>query len=383
MNIVHLTASTFFGGPERQILGLAQSLPMHCRSMVLSFPEGGRCSDFVDQATRQNMDAVALTRDYPHLAAAVAETTAHLRRVRANVLCCHGYKADVVGRFAARRARIPAVAVSRGWTGEDARVRLYELLDRAHLRWMNHVVCVSEGQARKTQAAGVPQRRMTVIPNAVATERFASPDPVYRDRLQQLFPSPPKRIVGAAGRLSPEKGFEVLVEAAASLTHRNDSVGFVLFGEGTLRSELSRRIAAAGLTGNFILAGFRSDLDRFVPLLDLLVLPSFTEGMPNVVLEALAAAVPVVATAVGGTPEVIEDGKCGFLVPPGNAKALATAIQSALLSEERRHEMGRCGRERVTRHFAFAAQAQRYFQLFVDLTRAGGKRIDDRAFAAC
>src|SRR5208283_5354493 len=110
----------------------------------------------------------------------------------------------------------------------------------------------------------------------------------------------------------------------------------VLFGDGVLRSELSRRVEAAHLSANFVLAGFREDLDRFVPALDLLVLPSFTEGLPNVVLEALAAAIPVVGTAVGGTPEILEDGKCGYLVPPGEPQALADRIHLLLGCPEKR-----------------------------------------------
>src|SRR5207244_4478612 len=143
------------------------------------------------------------------------------------------------------------------------------------------------------------------------------PDPRYRERLARLFRPPRKRIVGAAGRLSPEKGFDVLVDAIALVRDHNPDVAFAIFGDGPCRPDLQQQISSLGLTGAVALAGFRLDLDQYLPHLDLLVLPSHTEGLPNVVLEACAAGVPVVATAVGGTPEVIEDGASGFLVPPG------------------------------------------------------------------
>src|SRR5262249_35089656 len=130
---------------------------------------------------------------------------------------CHGYKANLLGRPAARAAGVPAVAVSRGWTGESLRVRLYEWLDRRHPRWVGRVVCVSEAQAAKVRRAGVRPGRVVVIPNAVDPERFSDPDPRYRDKLLRLFRGPVKRVVGAAGRLSPEKGFNYLVTAAARL----------------------------------------------------------------------------------------------------------------------------------------------------------------------
>ena len=118
--------------------------------------------------------------------------------------------------------------------------------------------------------------------------------------VRQFFHKPLKRIVGAAGRLSPEKGFEQLIEAARMVTAQDADAGFVLFGDGPLRAALSRQIAASNLAERFILAGFRADLGKFLPHLDLMVLSSYTEGLPVVLLEALAAGVPVVSTAVGG-----------------------------------------------------------------------------------
>jgi glycosyltransferase involved in cell wall biosynthesis len=370
MNVVHLTASTFHGGPERQMLGLARGLPPAYRSVFLAFAEGGRCRPFLGAARHHGFEALGLENDTPRLRSAAREVAGHLRRVGADVLCCHGYKANLVGRAAARRAGVPAVAVSRGWTGEGLKVRLYEALDRWHLRWMDHVVCVSEAQAGRVRRCGVRPGRVSVIHNAVDPERFTDPDPRYQAKLLRYFRQPRARVVGAAGRLSPEKGFDVLVAAAQRVAKRDPSVGFILFGTGACRPRLQRQIQAAGLAATFVLAGFRADLDRFLPHLDLLVLPSFTEGLPNVVLEACAAGIPVVATAVGGTPEVVEDGVSGHLVPPGDPEALALQIGAALGSGEKLEEMGCHGRQRVLEHFSFPAQARRYAELFARLKPA-------------
>lgn len=371
MIVAHLTASAFFGGPERQMLGLAQSLAGECQSVFLSFAERGRCRAFLEEVQRHGFEGLALTHDTPHLRAALTELTDLLDRLQVDVLCCQGYKADLLGRLAARRRRLPVIAVSRGWTAENWKVRLYEVLDRIGLRWMDRVVCVSAAQAQKVLRAGVPARQVSVIRNAIHTERFAAPDPAYREALRKFFAIPPRHIVGAAGRLSPEKGFGVLVEAARQLAQVEDSVGFLLFGDGPLHAALLRQIAAAGLSRCFVLAGFRGDLDAYVPFLDVLVLSSFTEGLPNVVLEASAAGVPVVATAVGGTPEVIEDGVSGYLVPPGDPAALAGRIRDVLSSEPRRQEMGQRGRQRVAEQFSFAAQSLAYRRLFEELVATG------------
>ncbi len=377
MNIVHLTASTFLGGPERQMLGLAQSLAPDSRSVFISFAERGRCRAFLERGRLQGFKSLALEHDTPRFQAAIREMAQRLREHRADVLCCHGYKANLLGRWAARRVGIPVIAISRGWTGENLKVRLYERLDRWCLRWMDRVVCVSEAQAAKVRRAGVPPHRIRVIRNAIRPERFDRPDPIYRRRLQGLFARPRRRIIGAAGRLSAEKGFGVLVEAAKQVVRRDSSIGFVLFGEGSLRSELEREIRAAGLRGKFVLPGFRDNLDRFLPFFDVLVLPSFTEGLPNVVLEAFAAGVPVVATAVGGTPEVVEDGVSGYLIPPGEPEPVARRILELLASEARRREMGQSGRQRVLGEFTFEAQSEQYRRLFEELV--GAPRAEEMA----
>ena len=364
MIIVHLTASPFFGGPERQMLGLAKSLPSTYRSVFMSFFESGRSQPFLDALRQDGFEALALKENAPHYSASVREITGLLRSLRADILLCHGYKPDLLGLIAARQAGIPVVSVSRGWTSETFKVRVNEALDRLSLHFMDAVVCVSEGQADKVRRLGILAARLTVIRNAINLDRFVGFDLGYRDILQGMFAEPRSLIVGAAGRLSPEKGFANLVEAAARVIREDCSIGFVIFGEGRLRGELSRQIADLGLTGKVLLPGFHDNLDKFIPALDLLTQSSYTEGLPNILLEGQAAGVPVVATAVGGTPEVIQDGFSGYLVPSGDPDALAERIMRVLVSTDCGRSMGESGREYVKAHFSFATQAIEYQYLF-------------------
>jgi glycosyltransferase involved in cell wall biosynthesis len=366
MILAHLTASTMYGGPERQMLGLARALPSTVRSLFFSFSEGGRCADFITAARREGFPADALEHDTPRLWAAARELTDRLAAAAVDVLCCNGYKANLLGRLAARRLGIPALAVSRGWTGESFRVRLYERLDRWHLRWMDRVVCVSSAQAAKVLRTGVRPDLVQVVPNAIDSRRFAEVGSRYRGDLESRFRCPPSRIVMAAGRLSPEKGFNLLVSAAARVRQVHPDTGFLLYGDGACRQALQRQIDSLHLTESFLLEGFRKDLDILLPQFDLFVLPSYTEGLPNVVLEACAAGVPVVATAVGGTPEVLADG-VGRLTPPGDANALAEAIIDVLSRPDVLQEMAAAGQRRVQESFTFAAQAQSYLALFAEL----------------
>ncbi len=308
-----------------------------------------------------------LRENAPHFLRAAAEVADWLRNLGADLLCTSGYKPDLIGWLAARRAGVPVVAIAHGWTAATWRVRCYEALDRWVMRRMDAVVCVSEGQAVKVRRAGVRPDRAPVIRNAVHAEAFGPADPAVRESLLGLFAARPERIVAAAGRLSPEKGFDVLIEAAARLAPEWPNVGFVVFGEGPLREDLTRRIAERGLQGRFVLAGFRPDLERVLPACDLAVSSSHTEGLPVVVLEEMAAGLPVVATAVGGTPEVVDEGVTGWLAPPADPASLARRTADLLASAETARAMGLAGRRRVEDHFTFAAQAAGYALLFEKL----------------
>jgi glycosyltransferase involved in cell wall biosynthesis len=372
MRVVHLMASPFYGGPERQMLGLARHLPSEVESIFLSFAERGLAQAFLDEARRHGYEGKSLDYNTPRYFACVREVAGELRRLQADLLCCSGYKPDLVGWRAARRAGVRVVAVSHGWTSATWKVRCYEKLDKIVLPRLDAVVCVSKAQADKVRSAGVPDAKIAIIQNAVGAEAFVEPNAEKRDEMARWFAQPPRWLIGAAGRFSPEKGFAVFVEAAALIAAQRPEAGFVLFGDGPLRADLERLIAQRGLQGQFVLAGFRNDLSRFLPNLDVAVMSSHTEGLPVILLEAGAAGVPSVATAVGGIPEVLDDGQNGYLVPAGDSSALAQRIVALLDNEPQRLAMGRAARDRVRHDFSFTAMSRQYYELFKKLV--GGER---------
>ena len=366
MNVVHLTDSPFFGGPERQMLGLAVSLPRDITTTVLCFRDGLSSAAFIAKLGDAGVSARMLDHANPRFLAMIRDIADALRKERADLLVCHGYKADVLGWFAARRAGVPAVSVSRGWTGHTWKVRLNEALDRRMLRYMRRVVCVSEGQAAKVRRSGVSEKRVRVIHNAINAGRFQG-DSAGRSALRALFPVPPESVIVAIGRLSPEKGFDHFIEAARLVASRHPTAGFVLLGDGPERVRLEECIRAAQLGDRFVLTGFRSDVDSLLQGADILAQSSHTEGLPNVVLEACAAGVAVVATDVGGTAEVIRNGVNGFLVAPGKPELLASRLIELIDAPVRRAEMGRLGRQIVAEEFSFTRQSAEYRALFQEV----------------
>lgn len=365
------------------MIGLAVGLPAFIRTSILCFRDHASGVPFLRQLEIAGVSARMLSHANPHFVRMVGDVATELRTERADVLVCHGYKADVLGCIAARLADIPAVSVSRGWTAHTAKVRLNEAIDRRVLRRMVAVVCVSEGQAVEVRKGGVRADRVRVIHNAIDMTRFSGVAAGGRAILQSFFPTPRELIVIGVGRLSPEKGFDQLVQAARLLVPGSPTTGFVLAGDGPEREKLEKLVRAAGLQSHVAFAGFRTDIDRLLPGADVLAQSSHTEGLPNVVLEACAAGIPVVATDVGGTREVVLDGISGYLVPAGNPRMLADRLLELLRSPAQRRTMGLRGRERVDMHFSFAHQCARYEELFALLASGRARDIPVSSRSGC
>jgi glycosyltransferase involved in cell wall biosynthesis len=202
-----------------------------------------------------------------------------------------------------------------------------------------------------------PSRSVFVLENGVDLERFLSLD----------LPREPARRVGAVANLRHVKGLDVLVAAAGRLAEEFPEVSFHVAGEGPEREKLQQGIHAHGLEGRFHLPGAVADIPGFLAGLDIAVLPSRAEGMPNAVLEYMAAARPLVATAVGATPEMVRDGTDGLLVPPDDPAALAGAIARLLRDRQLARRLGASARERAASRYGRAAMVRRFEDFYTSL----------------
>lgn len=364
--VCHLIASNFAGGPEKQILELASELGARGWSVVVgSFRENREKVEVIELAKARGLATFLVDTRSPFSPAGPRQLARHLRRFEVDVLVTHGYKADLVGYLATRRSRVRQIPMVRGYTGEDWKIRLYERIDRWTLRRFPSVWCVSEATRRWLGSTGINGGRVRVLHNAVRCEQKVSPVDLRRE-----FGFPPAaRVLVAAGRLSPEKGHRHLVEALAHLGDERPPIHLVILGAGRERQSLARQIDESGLTGRVVLAGFRGDILDYIAGADLVVNPSLTEGLPNVLLEALSMKVPVVATDVGGVCEIVADGATGWLVPPGDALALARAIAAALSDPERLRAAADNGYRHVSGAFSFPHQADRFVQLCAEAVR--------------
>ena len=302
----------------------------------------------------------------------IVELTRLFRRLRPDIVHLNSSKAGVLGRIAAVTARVPVrIFTAHGWafkaaTGVDS--RLYLLADRAVESLTSMVICVSENERRAGLAAGVcTAERSVVIRNAVdvraAPSRARSGDP-------------PVQVV-SVGRLAAPKDFSTLVAAMARLPEGRAHLR--VFGDGPLRSELEAQTRALGIDGAVEFAGEVPDARPHLEDADVFVLASLSEGMPVSVLEAMAAGLPVVASAVDGLEEVVVDGKTGFLTPPGDAAALAARLGQLVDDPSLRSAFGEAGRARAEEYFSLPAWRDAHFSLYRSLLAARNRSMKAQA----
>jgi glycosyltransferase involved in cell wall biosynthesis len=265
-----------------------------------------------------------------------------LRKNRTDILAFNTPKGIFVGTLASRFAPVAARIIFR-------RVNFplrKNPFSRFKYSWgIDCIVAISESIQLQLQMCGIPASKIRTIYEGMDLDLFPL-------RTQPKTHSPGEPIVvGTIAHLSPEKGLNYLIEAASLIPAVHDRLRFVVVGDGKCLPDLKELTARKGLSDIFDYAGFHSDSYQFMRSFDIFALPSLSEGLSSAILEAMASSLPIVATNVGGIPELVKNGENGLLVPPANPAELAQAIQHLAENPAEAERMGRRGRERMERQF--------------------------------
>jgi len=333
---------------------------------IASFSEDGQKPAFLDRIASDGVTThhFATTSSFDHHAVGMLRHYLNDRSI--DILCTHDYRANLIGMLARRGTSAKLLAFSRGWTREDFKTRLFHAVDKVIIRTADHIVTVSSTQKERLCQLLVPESKISVVLNSINPARFASVQAIdLRDRYGLPRDS---LVVVAGGRFSAEKGQAFLVRAAELVVTKNERLHFVLFGEGPDRERIQRQIDRNGHQDRILCPGFEPDLPSCLKDADLLVNPSQSEGLPNIVLEAMALHLPVIATAVGGVPEIIVNGLDGLLVPYGDEAGLATAILGLAADAQRRTALAVKARATVEERFSFEQQASALTKIYQRMT---------------
>ena len=280
---------------------------------------------------------------------ALLSLTVLLKRLRPQGVHTHTSKAGFIGRIAARLASIPWVVhtphghVFWGHFGPAASWIFFQM-ERFACRITSHLVALTSGEANDYIRLGVmDRRRISVIPSGVPVERFSSFSGDIRRKRIELGIAEGAIVVGFVGWLWPVKGVRFLLQAMTTVMRNNPAVYLVLVGQGGEEPVLRAMAAAEGLSERILFPGWRPDVQDLLHCFDLLVLPSLNEGMGRVLVEAMAAGLPVIGTQVGGIPDLIKHEENGLLVPPADADALEKAVSRLVEDPGERRIMGEKG----------------------------------------
>jgi glycosyltransferase involved in cell wall biosynthesis len=366
ISVLHFTNSLARGGAEEHILTLLRGLDRKLFRLHLVCPPA--LAALLKADLPDDVELIPIELRKPSQLSAAFGLRRALRKRRVKILHSHLFYSSLFASPIGWLARVPVIVETQhlreswrqGW------LKSHFIIDRIVGRFVDCYIAVSEANARYlADDKRLPGRKIMVIRNGCDLRRFdpAAQAPLHLKRELGFADDDP--VILVVGRLEPQKGHQVLLHAFPTVRKEFPNARLVCLGEGSLRGDLESKVRALGIEGAVRFVGFQANVPEWLALADFTVLPSFYEGLPIAAIESLAAARPVVASAVDGTPEVVVDGKTGFTVPPGDAAALAAALCSLLRDPKLRRTMGIEGRRWVAENFSQEQQLRRTEELYL------------------
>ncbi len=294
------------------------------------------------------------------------------RRERVRIWHGHDYKSNVLGLLLRPFWAMRLVTTVHGWVKHTRRTPLYYRIDRLCLPRYERVICVSPDLVAASRRAGVPARRCVLIENGIDTDEYRRHLGTAEAKARAGVPAG-RLVVGAVGRLSGEKGFDLLVRAADRLLREGLDLELWIVGTGDQRPPLERLIADLGRGDRVRLLGYRADTVDLYQAMDVFVLSSLREGLPNVLLEAMALEVPVLATRVAGVPRLVRHGSDGILIEPGSEAELADGLRRLLTDPTLRGRLAAAGRRVIEERYSFRARMDKVRAVYDELLAPAGR----------
>jgi glycosyltransferase involved in cell wall biosynthesis len=348
MHILHIESGRHLYGGALQVLFLLRGLTAAgCRTSLVC-PSGstiasaaGTCAQVYEVPLRGDLDAAFMLRLRGIIAAG-----------RPDLVHVHSRRgADLWGGMAARSRGVPALITRRVDNPENP------LVARLKYRLYGRIITISEAIRQVLLSEGIPVEKITCVPSAVDHRRYTAPC----DRnwfLREFGLQPTERTIGMIAQFIPRKGHRLLIDAAPEIIGRCPAARFLFFGKGPLKEDVRKMCDRNRIGGRMIFAGFRTDLQRILPCLDLVVHPARMEGLGVSLLQSAAAGVPIVASRAGGIPEIVQDGVNGYLIDVGDRRAIIRRIVELLADPEKACRFGSTGRMIVRSRFSIDAMVK-------------------------
>ena len=357
------------GGPEKTILlGALMSDPQF--QVTVCYMRDQRDSIFgVDQRAEQSgVDYVEVKEKHSFDPGVWAQLRRLIRERHIDLVHSHDYKTNLLALLLSRAVGVVALATAHGWTGHSFRERWgYYPADKRVLARFPRAVAVSSEIRQELIRCGADPARVTTVLNGIDHRKFRRDPARVAEARAALGAQPNDIVLGAVGRLEPQKRFDLLLDAFAVLSKRFPRARLFIVGDGSSRKALDAQITSLRLGDRCRLVGHLDDVVPAYHAFDLLVQSSDYEGTPNAVLEAMAFEVPIVATAAGGTAEIVRDGIDGRIVPIGQVDLLIRDVTRALEDPTNTTAMAQQARRRVEGELSFETRVRRIESIYSEM----------------
>ena len=306
-----------------------------------------------------------------------------LWRLRDNYKVLHAhlaYAPALVGVIVGRLLHRYAI-VKLGGSGESGDINVSQNTLRGRIRlaafrrWASVVITLSDMMRDEALSAGFDEKKIRSVPNGVDAQAYYPDRPKAEIKKELGFSD--KLVVLFAGRLSPVKSLPTVIEALAGSLKTYPNMHLILVGEGSERLSLEKQALGLGIEAHVTFAGKQTNVKQYLNAADIFVLPSKSEGISNALLEAMSAGLACVSTSVGGGNEVLDGGRCGLLIQPGNVAAWTQALVELATDSERRQQLGEAARQRVLDHYDFSVVGSKYEELYAELINSNNKARRD------
>jgi glycosyltransferase involved in cell wall biosynthesis len=372
MKILQLISSYGFFGSENVLLELSRELKsLHIENIIGVFENAHNPHTEVAQYAGENNLHTKIFRCNGKIdLKTFHEMKEFIRENEVSIIHAHGYKSNIYGFLTAQVLKKPIVSTCHNWIADDRKTRAYYCLEKTVLRWFDKVIAVSEDIKDELRRKGVSEDNMTLIHNGINIHKYSAVSKTVRS---ELHIGEKTKVIGTVARLTAEKGLSYLLQAfKAMLSPFPDSV-CVIVGDGPLRTELTRRAVELGIGDKVIFTGKRSDLPQIYSTMDIFVLPSLKEGLPMVILEAMASRKPIIATNVGAVPRAVKNGREGILVNPGNVGELSEAIIALAKDGALSEKLAQNAYRKVVGQFSSETMCSRYVETYEEILQRKDK----------
>jgi len=368
IKVLHLINSRGLYGAERVIISLAAAAEgeKYSPSLALLQTKNYPTKEFIDAVEEKKADSYVIPCKRWIDIKAVLQLREVIKENNIDIVHCHGMKGRLYGLLAGFGMKSKLITTHHIWNRNNIRVYLFELFDAFYIRFFPKIIAVSPGVRQELLDFFVPANKICIIINGINIDDFKRNDMHREEIRKKLNIDKDKILIGTFGRISPEKGQKHLIEAAKNIINKNKNVCFLIVGDGAEKEFIKKNAEHLGVYENMIFLDFQEDINKYYSAIDILVIPSISDGTPMVLLEAMSAGLPIVATEPGAG-HVLRDGIDGLVVRPGQTEELAKAVNRILTNKSEAELFAVNTLARVREKYSASIMAREHEKVYEEL----------------